>query len=431
MRNNFHRTRWLIYGALLIPYMIVYFHRVGISAVADSLMADFSISGAMLGNMAAAYFYIYTIMQLPSGLLADYWGPRKTVTLGGIVAGLGSILFGLAPGYSLAFLGRLLAGLGVSVIFIPILKIQAEWFHSREFGRITGLTMFAGNLGQAIAATPLALFVAYAGWRMSFEVIGLISIVAAAACWLLVRDTPEQLGFSRPQTRMDSKRPPLREALLQVISNKATWPPFFSFLGIYGSLMAFVGMWGIPYFMQVFGMSKTAAANYMVAVSVGLMLGSPLIGFISDFTRRRKRPYFIFALFHLLMWVYLIFRIDVEQSPFFQYIFYFLFGVTGSACTLSWACGKEVNAPAVSGTAMGIVNMGGFLGAAILQPLVGLALDSRWEGVMEGGVRMYSAAAFQGSFMICLFMNLLAVLFAWMIRETYCENQYQKTGRFH
>lgn len=136
-----------MFGVVSVPYLLVYFHRVAPAVVMDRLMDEFKGSGAVLGNLAAIYFYIYTLMQIPSGILADSWGPRRTITMGCVVSAGGSVLFGLAHSLPMAYAARFLVGLGVSVIFIPILKIIfcAPGFYILRSGPLSD-TGPAGNL---------------------------------------------------------------------------------------------------------------------------------------------------------------------------------------------------------------------------------------------------------------------------------------------
>lgn len=83
-------------------------------------------------------------MQIPVGFLVDSLGARKSVTIGTVFAAIGSIIFGLAGTVFLAFLGRVLVGLGVSVVFISILKILSTWFKESEFRTMSGITSFIG-----------------------------------------------------------------------------------------------------------------------------------------------------------------------------------------------------------------------------------------------------------------------------------------------
>ncbi|MFI4981337.1 MAG: MFS transporter, partial [Nevskiales bacterium] len=149
----------------IAAYLLSFFHRVAPAAIAPDLSAAFHIGGASLGALAATYFIIYTLMQVPTGILADTLGPRKILFIGGIVAGVGSLLFGLAPNFALAFTGRALVGLGVSVTFIAMLKLVAVCYEESRFATLTGLCMLLGNLGSILAGAPLAWLTQFASWR--------------------------------------------------------------------------------------------------------------------------------------------------------------------------------------------------------------------------------------------------------------------------
>ena len=134
------RYRWVIFWILAVGYLFVYFHRVSSAVVAPELVKTFGISGATLGILASAYFYPYAIMQIPVGLLSDSLGPRKTVTLFLLIAFVGAVLFGLSPNISIAIFARVLVGLGVAALFVPTMKILAEYFNKNValFGRRSG-----------------------------------------------------------------------------------------------------------------------------------------------------------------------------------------------------------------------------------------------------------------------------------------------------
>jgi len=150
------RRRWLVWAVLAFCFAIVFFHRVSLAVVSDQLMAEFNLGAAALGNLGAVYFYVYTAMQIPSGILADTTGPRLTVTAGMLLAAMGAAVFALAQSLAVATAGRFLTGLGVSVVFVSVQKAQTYWFRPREFATITGLTSTVGNTGAILAATPLA-----------------------------------------------------------------------------------------------------------------------------------------------------------------------------------------------------------------------------------------------------------------------------------
>jgi len=149
-------ARWAVLVVPALLYFLSYFHRVAPVVVASDLMAAFAVSAAVLGTLSAVYPYCFAAMALPGGSLADILGPRKTLTLGGVSMSAGSILFGLAPGFGAAFTGRLLVGLGASVLLIAGLRLAAEWFRTDEFATVAGGAQSVGSLGALAGTTPLA-----------------------------------------------------------------------------------------------------------------------------------------------------------------------------------------------------------------------------------------------------------------------------------
>lgn len=409
-----------------LPYLLVYFHRVAPAVVADRVMADFGISGAVLGNLAAIYFYIYTMMQIPAGILADSFGPRRTIALGSVISGVGSILFGIAPVMIYAYLGRFLVGLGVSIIFIPILKLCTEWFEGKRFAAMSGLTLLVGNSGALLASTPLAMMANRLGWRMAFLLIGGVGLASALLCLLFVRDSPARVDLPPPEGATGgsgvSTFGEVVRGLQAVMANPRSWPPFMAFLGIYGTLMALQGAWGGTYLMQHFGMTRIEAANGILPIALGMIVGSPTIGYISDKLRRRKLPFMTAGILYLGIWVLLRFWPGGKPSSALLPFLFFVMGLSASGFILSWAMGKEINPPSLSGSAMGFTNMGGFLGAALMQPLFGFALDMSWTGHTLGGARIYPLQGYHFAFTIGIAFIGLSLLSIWAAKEPEAAN---------
>jgi len=415
------RLAWIFFMILAIPYIMVYFHRVAPAIVADLLMSDFKLSGAVLGNLAAIYFYVYTLMQLPAGLFADSFGARRTVFWGMLVAGIGSILFGSAPFLGLAYTGRAFVGLGVSVIFVSILKIVAEWFPNRKFGTMSGLTLMIGNSGAILAATPLSYIVTIWGWRLSFVTVGIFCLLAGILVLLFVRDRPAVMGLPSPNSGTVSPLPTVTHALrglLGVTKNPYSWPPFIVFFGIYGSLMAFQGVWGMPFLVQNYHMSRIDASSTLLVMALGLVVGCPTAGAISDRIKRRKLPLGIFTMLYIGCWLAMLVWPGGKPPSNVLPILFFVMGFFASGFIIVWACAKEVNSPKMAGSAMGLANMGGFLGAAIMQPLLGLALDMKWTGLLENGVRIYALDSYRFAFAISTVLLVLTAGAIFFIKET-------------
>jgi len=424
------RRRWIIWIPLAFAFWASYFHRTATGVVADSLMQEFSITRASeMGGLASVYFYTYAVMQIPAGILADFYGPRRTVSLGLLIASLGAAVFGWAEGLPGLYAGRVLSSLGVSLIYINIVKIHAEWFRAREFATMTGLVVVAGSCGFLLATTPLAVVVNIYGWRISFVVIAIYSLVMAASCWFLVRDRPTDVGLPSI-TEVEAQegtvvkkitvddRCSVVDNLKTVIKNPYTWWPFFSSATIYGVYMSFLGLWGMPYFMQVYGMSRIAAANNILLVVMGTMVGGPLIGVVSDRIGLRRGPNLWTSVGFLLVWLVLTVWNAGKPPIWALYPICFGIGFGISGINLNVACGKEVNPPHMTGIVAGIVNSGSFVGAALMQPAFGWLLDHNWQGTVEQGVRIYSQEAYQSAFWFCGAILLLGIMFTMLIKET-------------
>lgn len=419
------RLRWSAFLLLALAYVLAFFHRVAPAAISSELQLAFHASGAALGGLAAVYFYIYTVMQIPTGVLVDTLGVRKIVTFGGLVAGLGSILFGLADTLAVASIGRFLVGLGVSVIFISIMKLNAVWFHDRHFGSVAGFTILLGNLGAVLAASPLVWALGFVTWRDIFVAVGVLSLLLGALTWFLVRNHPGEAGFpSMRELEGEAPHAPHSghwyDGLLQVTKNPATWPGFWPNLGIGGTLFTFAGLWAVPFLRDIHAMSRPLAAAHTSLLLAGFALGALLSGMASDRLGRRRPVMLAGILLYLLCW--LPWLAMVRMPVFTSLLLFFVMGIGASGFTLSWAMVKEVNPPALSGMATSVVNTGSFLGAGLLQPLVGWMMDLGWDGALSAGARVYSSHNYQAGLAILLLFSLAGLAGALKSRETYCRH---------
>jgi len=423
--RRFLRARWVIYGILVVSYMLVFFHRMAPGAVAAELMQTFQTTGAALGSLAATYYYIYTAMQVPSGILADTLGPRISVTIGALVAGIGSVIFGMAPDFTIATLGRFLVGLGVSVVFVGLMRSNAVWFSERAYGRISGITLLLGNLGSILAAAPLAVLLGFMTWRQVFVAIGVASLGMAVITWFFVRNRPEDMGF--PSVREMEGLPPhpphghhWLHAQWQVFRNLAAWPGFWVNFGVTGNLFSFAGLWGIPLMRDVYGLDKTAASTYTTVTLMAFAAGSLLMGWFSDHLGRRKPVIVMSCLLSVIGWLgFLLLPWGPGWSS------YLLFGISGFVAggfVVTYAAAKEVCVPASAGMAIALVNTGLFLGAAIMQPGFGWMLDLTWDGRIVDGMRVYDLDDYRNGLWLSLGFAALALVASTRIRETRCRN---------
>lgn len=405
MELHLSKRRWSIWITLVIAFITVFFHRLAISVMADDLIRDLNLTGKSLGNLTAMNFYAYALMQIPVGIMVDTIGVRKICTLGTLITGIGSILFGLSSSVSMAYSARFLVGLGTSVIIVSIIKVQTVWFKKEQFSTLSGLTSLSGNLGALLATFPLAYLVLWVGWRNSFHLMGVMSIFMAIAIWVIVRDIPAEAA--------DSKEHSFREILKgvkSVVKNPYTWPPFAIMFLMVGSMTAILGLWGVPYLMHVYGMTKAQAAGNLSLVAIGFMTGAPVVGYLSDALNGEiKRILFIATGLFTSIWAYIAITGGKPNEMYLPFIF-FIMGVTTICHILAFTNVKDVNSPALAGSSAAIINVGEFVGGSLISFLIGVFLDYGWRGNLLDGTRIYGANQYQKVFVAIAIIGLLSMI---------------------
>jgi MFS family permease len=419
-------TRWMMWGIPAFLFLIAFVHRVAPGVLAKDLMQAFNATGTMVGLLSATYFYSYAAFMLPGGFLIDAFGARRVLAWGSAIMGLGTLAMAVADTSTVLFAGRFVIGAGATVTFIGALKLGAAWFPPERFGTISALTATVGVLGSLVATAPLAAVSAAVGWRGALWLITLLTGIGAAACLAVVRDTPDE-GGGAPTTAA----PSLGEVLggtLAVVRNPHTWPPFLSFFFLYAA-MGNLMLWGVPFLRDAYGLGMTHAALYASATPLALLASGPLTGWMSDrLLHRRKLPFVGLAAAQLALWTIFAFTAGTLSLPAVGALL-FAMGLVGSAFVLTWPIGREVNPPALAGSAVAVVNLGGFIAAAVTQGPIGAVLDARWAGAMAAGARVYPAEAYRAAFFVCVGFMVAAVLSGLAVKETRCRNIYEELRR--
>lgn len=353
-------------------------------------------------------------MQLPTGLMADSWGPRKTVASFFILAGLGSILMGTAPSLTLAVIGRILVGVGVSTVFVCNFKLLSEWFSERQFVIMGGMFMAMGGLGALFSSAPLAWASNVFGWRMTLVAVGVITLIMAALVYLLVRNRPSEAGLppvDKPKGT-DSTRISLLGGMRLVVFSGRFWPVAIWSFCVVGLSFAIGGLWGGPYLMQVYGLSKTAAGAVLSTFSLALIGGSPLLSFLAN--RYGRKPVLLGCSLGLIFFsTVMVLFVDRLPLPLIYLMFFCMFMTGGPVGNVVATVSKELFPVSISGTSVGTANLFPFAGAAIFQILIGAVLTSGNQG--QAG---YSVASFRYMFMICLAGALISLIAALSLKET-------------
>ncbi|MFC4439341.1 MULTISPECIES: MFS transporter [Natrialbaceae] len=420
------RRRWLLWGTLGIVFLLVNVHRLSSAVLAEKLMVAFGTTGAQLGTLHAVFFWVYAVMQIPTGILADRIGPRLTAAAGAAVMSVGAIWFALADGYLVAILARGLVGLGSSVVFVCILRFCANWYRADEFATMSGATFAVAGIGGVLSTTPLAVAVDAVGWRSAIGWLGVVGLVAAVLVFALVRNTPADAGLEPLEgvpTQPTLTNAELESHLSTVLRDRWVWVLSLMLFCASGLNLTLFGLWGVPYVRQTYGVSVAYASVFTLIGGVGGILGPPAIGWLSDRLGRRVELMVAGGFCYVVCLAVLAVAGDpplvVVGSAFF------LTGALLGAFLLCYPIVKERHPSSASGISTGTINGAGFFGAALLPTLMGWALDAYWTGEYVGGARVYSETGYRVAFGIATVAGVIAFACAiWVYRHRrVCGNE--------
>ena len=207
----------------------------------------------------------------------------------------------------------------------------------------------------------------------------------------------------------------------QVLRNPQTWLIALAGLGTNGTLLGFGGLWGVPFMGAAQGLEPATAAFVTSLIIAGWGCGAPVFGMLSDRMRRRRTPFLIGYAICAPSFLTLIYgpSLPIEAVAALT----FLTGFGGAAQIVCFASVRELNAPAQSGTAIGVVNAFVTGTGAIYQPLIGWLLDRSWSGKLAGGARLYDAADYRLAFAVLVAGLGIGLICTFLMRETRCQPQ--------
>jgi sugar phosphate permease len=388
-------------------YFISYLDRTNISTAAPSVKAALHISNTELGIALAAFSLPYAFLQAFGGWVGDRRGPRATLTTVGIVWAVATALTGFANGLLLLIVARALLGVGEGPAFPTATRAMATWVPADRRAFAQGAVHAASRLGGAVAPLLVAAVIAWRGWRVSFWLIGSLSLIWALVWVLYFRDEPtahtavgdgelRELGRRR-RDRVRTERTPWRRLLPRML-------PVTAIDFCYGWLLWVYLTWLPSYFADNFHLKLEKFALFSTFVLLAGVLGDWLGGQLSDAILRGSRDVRAARRWNL--------RIGLVGSFGFLVPVLFVHGLVIDTVLLSaafffleltnpalWALPMDI-APRDSGMASGFMNTG-FGIAGVLSPSVfGFLLDQGHGWILPVGlsVVLLGAGALMTSF---------------------------------
>src|SRR4051794_8510831 len=272
--SRFTDRAYLAWAAVATAYAIAFLQRVSPQSVSLNFMHDFGTDAAGVAMLASSYFWGYTLMQIPAGVLVDRYGVKRVVLFSMAASSLGSAAFALAPNLLDVFAARLVVACGDALVFTALLKLVAQSFADERFGVMSGISQVSGYVGGVIATTPLAAAVTGFGWRACFLFIACVGLANLAFAKIVLKPDPA----SRSNKTLKSVVVAARQSLSQL----ANWGCAMTFASHFAVVTTLSGVWGIPMVAHFFNISPTAAGTPLLVFMIGNAVGSIFLGHAAD-----------------------------------------------------------------------------------------------------------------------------------------------------
>ncbi|KWV49847.1 MFS transporter permease [Bradyrhizobium macuxiense] len=359
---------YLAWATVAIAYAIAFLQRVSPQSMSLSFMHDFNTDAAGVAMLASSYFWGYTLMQIPAGLLVDRYGVKRVVLVSMIASSLGSAAFALAPNLLDVFAARLVVACGDALVFTALLKLVAQSFADERFGVMSGISQVSGYVGGVIATTPLAAAVSGFGWRACFLFIACIGLANLAFAKLALK--PDPVSHSNKTLKG------VVTAARQSLTHLANWGCAMTFASHFAVVTTLSGVWGIPMVAHFFHISQTSAGTPLLAFMIGNAVGSIFLGHAADRAAATLDRALI-RICVLRMVLIALLLPPVAHAFGFVYVtvvFTALGLVAGGTVPLVLKCVKKLYTADLIGVGASVNTTAAGLFAGVSQPIIGFAM---------------------------------------------------------
>ncbi|MHC3003251.1 MFS transporter [Gordonia sp. GN26] len=374
---------WLV---ALTVYFVAVLQRSSL-AVAGLLAAErFDITASQLSTFVVLQILVYTLMQVPVGLLVDRFGPRRVMLTGTLILTLAQFSFAFADSYPWALSSRFFVGIGDAMTFVCVLRLVTSWFPTRRIPLMTQLTGVLGQLGAVAAAIPMTWALSTLGWTHAYLATAAMGAALLLTTLVVVRDSPVARSVSGPILGWTGIRQSLGESWEHPGTRLGFWMHFstpFS-ANVLGLL------WGYPFFVESQGLSAGAAGLLLTIMVLAIMAFGPAFAWL--ITRSPwHRSTLVLGVIASIATAWAAVLAWPGAAPFWLLVVLVIIcGMGGPASMVGFDLGRTSNPASRTNTATGLINQAGFLATLVTAGLIGLILDWRTPDGVDG----YPAEAF-------------------------------------
>ena len=384
------RVRWMVFSSLFALCTVNYIDRAVISICMPAIEEELHFGPELVGVILSAFFWGYTVMQIPSGWVADRFGPGKTILGSGLLWGLFQVITGFLHS-STAFMAiRALLGASEAPIYPASTKLQSIWLTKNERTRGAAIVDAGSPLGTAIGGPLIVAFLSwFGGWRGALGGAGILTALIVLLCYPFVHATPESSGRINDAEREYIQNALRKEygeesdnqsrgslGLSRYLKSKTFWGMTLGFV-CYDCFWYGLMTWGPMYLSHVFNVNiLKIGMSIFIIFGVGV-IGELFGGFLIDYLKTKgfdpnKVTKWTLGILGLLMAIAMYFVSNAESiNEAIGFLAFAMFCERWIGCTF-WSMPATISQRDDVGIVAGAMNTLGNVGGAIVPILVGV-----------------------------------------------------------
>lgn len=411
---------WLVVftGALFFFYDFIQLNMF--NALNAALIKEFHINALQLGQLSSFYFYANIILLYPAGILLDRFSTRKIILAAMILMTSSTLVFSMTHSFWVTQVCRFLTGVSGTFCLLSSVRLASRWFPPKRMALVIGLIVTMAMTGGVIAQTPFTWLTDNIGWRHTLLLDGIVGIFFTVLVALIVRDHPPGFELQHANQQAHLEQLGFWTSLRLTLKNSQNWLGGFytSFLNLPIFLLG--GIWGSLYLVQVHSLDRIQASYVTSMIFVGTIIGSPILGWLSDRIGLRKLPMLVCAIVSLL--IILLIMYLPTLSLYYSMLLFLLLGFFTSAQIISYPLIAESNPPALTATASGIASML-IMSGGTTQQLFGWLMGLNWNHKIIDEIPFYNVSDYRLAMAIMPVAFILGLVAASLLRETYCRTR--------
>lgn len=389
------------------------------NALDPSIYKAFHLTNStQLGELSACFMYSMVFFLFPAGMILDRFSTKKIILTAMFSCVAFVFLFSLTTTLHQGELCRLMTGIGDAFCMLACVRLASRWFPPRHMALVVGLVVTFAMIGGMVAQTPLTELVKMVGWRTALRIDAAAGIVMWLIILACVQDFPEGTKAFFTAQHNALEKIGFFPAMGRTLSNIQNW-----LAGIYVSLinlplMLLGSTWGGWYLTQTHHLSTIDASVVTSMLFVGMIIGSPTVGWISDKLERRKMPMIVGAIASIAIVLVIMYTRNLSYEALIA--LFFVFGFIMSSQIIGYPLVAESNPSILTGSAEGLASVlimsGGFL-----IPVFPVLLNMYWNHGMVKGIPFYSSSNYHFAFLMMPAAFLIALIASLLIKETHCR----------